>query len=59
VSEVQTYGETLQVLVDSAQRRLPEIERALKQAGLTHRGARLVPARMEQAFLSLIRQMEA
>jgi len=59
VSEVQTYGETLQVLVDSAQRRLPEIERLLRKSGLSYRGARVVPARMEQAFLSLIRQMEA
>ena len=59
VSEIQTYGETLHVLVDSAHRRLPEIERALKQVGLSYHGARVVPARMEQAFLSLIRQMEA
>lgn len=59
VNEIQTYGETLHILVDSAQRRLPEIKRALNQAGLSYRGMRAVPARMEQAFLSLISRMEA
>lgn len=58
VREIQTYGETLHILVDSASRRQPQIERALKKAGLPYRGIRLAPARMEQAFLSLIRGLE-
>lgn len=55
VLELQTYGELLHVLVDSSKHRAREIERALKKAGLTHRGVRPVPVRMEQAFISLIR----
>lgn len=58
VLEVQTYGELLHVLVDSAEKRLSEIEKALEQNGLSYRGARLAPARMEEAFISLIKRME-
>jgi ABC-2 type transport system ATP-binding protein len=59
VLEVQTYGDLLHVLVDSAQDRLPEIEAALEKQALTHKGARRATARMEQAFISLIRRMDA
>jgi ABC-2 type transport system ATP-binding protein len=59
VREVQTYGEALHLLVDSGKRRLPEIERALKKAGCPYRAIRVAPARMEEAFISLIRRMEA
>jgi HPt (histidine-containing phosphotransfer) domain-containing protein len=55
---VQTYGELLHVLVDSAEKRLSEIEKALEQNGLSYRGVRLAPARMEEAFISLIKRME-
>jgi len=58
VREVQTYGEALHLLVDSGRRRLPEIERALKKNGGC-RAIRIAPARMEEAFISLIRRMEA
>jgi ABC-2 type transport system ATP-binding protein len=58
VHEVQTYGETLHLLVDSGKQRLPEVEKALKKAGVGCRGIRIAPARMEEAFISLIRQME-
>jgi len=58
VREVQTYGESLHLLVDSGERRLPEIERALRKAGIRQRGIRIAPARMEEAFISLIRGME-
>ncbi|MFH1636040.1 MAG: ABC transporter ATP-binding protein [Chloroflexota bacterium] len=58
VLEVQTYGEALHVLVDSAKKRLPKIEKALKQQGIAYHGARLAPARMEEAFISLIRKIE-
>jgi ABC-2 type transport system ATP-binding protein len=58
VLEVQTYGELLHVLVDSAERRLPEIEAALKEQGLACQSARRVQARMEEAFISLIRRLD-
>ncbi len=59
VFEVQTYGEALHVLVDNAEQRLPEITAVLTQAGIDYSGARPAPTRMEEAFISLIRQMEA
>ena len=59
VLEVQTYGELLHVLVDSAEKRLPELAAALDAGGIIVRGMRPAPARMEQAFISLIRRMEA
>lgn len=59
VFEVQTYGEALHVLVDNAGQRLPEITAVLTAAGIAYSGARPAPTRMEEAFISLIRQMEA
>ncbi|MCB9134526.1 MAG: ABC transporter ATP-binding protein [Anaerolineales bacterium] len=59
VLEVQTYGELIHVLVDSAAQRLPELSAALAASRITVRGIRPAPARMEQAFISLIRQAEA
>ncbi|HUH98501.1 MAG TPA: ABC transporter ATP-binding protein [Anaerolineales bacterium] len=59
VREAQTYGESIHLLVDSARRRLPEIERALKKSRLAYRSIRVAPARMEEAFISLIRKLEA
>jgi ABC-2 type transport system ATP-binding protein len=59
VSEIQTYGEALHLLVDSADQRLPEIK-ALLEANNLHVGElRQAPARMEEAFISWIRQMDA
>lgn len=57
VMEVQTYGESLHLLVDSAKKRLPELKKALDKHDITYRGIRRAPARMEEAFISLIRQM--
>jgi ABC-2 type transport system ATP-binding protein len=59
VLEVQTYGELLHVLVDSAEKRLPEIEAALKEHALAYSGARRARTRMEEAFISLITRLEA
>ena len=58
VREVQTYGESLHLLVDSGARRMPEIETSLKKAGIEVRSIRIAPARMEEAFISLIRRLE-
>jgi len=59
VREAQTYGESIHLLVDSGKRRLPEIERVLKKEKLAYRSIRIAPARMEEAFISLIRRLEA
>lgn len=55
--ELQTYGEMLHLLVDSAERRLPEVTAVLDAAQLSYRSVRVVPPRMEQAFMSLIQSM--
>jgi ABC-2 type transport system ATP-binding protein len=59
VKEAQTYGESIHLLVDFGKRRLPEIERAMKKSRLKYRSIRIAPARMEEAFISLIRKLEA
>ena len=59
VHEAQTYGESIHLLVDSGKRRLPEIQRVLKKSGIGYRSIRIAPARMEEAFISLIRKLEA
>jgi ABC-2 type transport system ATP-binding protein len=59
VREVQTYGESLHLLVDSGEQRLPEIQAALKKLGVSYRTIRTAPARMEEAFISLIQKLEA
>ena len=58
VLEVQTYGESLHVLVDSGKKRLPQIEQALNKQDIVYQNARIAPTRMEEAFISLIRQMD-
>jgi ABC-2 type transport system ATP-binding protein len=57
VLEVQTYGEALHILVDSYVKRLPQVEDVLKENRIAYHGVRPVPARMEEAFISLIRQL--
>ena len=59
VREAQTYGEAVNLLVDKGSKRLPEIERALKKSRVKYRSVRIAPVRMEEAFISLIRRMEA
>lgn len=58
VKEIQTYGNSLHLLVDSWEARLPQIERALIDNGVKYRAIRPAPVRMEEAFISLIRKME-
>ena len=58
VHEAQTYGEAINLLVDNGEKRLPEIERILKKSNIKYRSIRIAPARMEEAFISLIRRME-
>ena len=58
VREVQTYGETIHLLVDNGKRRLKEIERFLKTEHIPYRSIRIAPVRMEEAFISRIRHLE-
>ena len=58
VHEAQTYGEAVNLLVDDGQKRLPQIESILKKSNIKYRSIRIAPARMEEAFISLIRRME-
>ena len=58
VLEIQTYGESLHMLVDSADQRLSEIQDALDSQAVDYRSIRRAPARMEEAFISLIRGLE-
>ena len=56
VKELQTYGDKLHVFVDDAARRRSEIEAALASHGIGHYEIRKIEVRMEEAFISLIRQ---
>jgi ABC-2 type transport system ATP-binding protein len=58
VLEVQTYGAMLHVFVDDIDRRRTEIEAALAAQGITCQGMREIEPRMEEAFISLIRQQK-
>jgi ABC-2 type transport system ATP-binding protein len=56
VLEVQTYGEKLHIFVDDTARRTAQIEAALAAHGITHDPIREIDARMEEAFISLVRR---
>ena len=58
VHEAQTYGEAVNLLVDDGKKRLSEIEAVLNKSKIGYRSIRIAPARMEEAFISLIRRME-
>ena len=58
VHQVLTYGESLHLLVDDAGERLPEIKAHLEKEGLGYRALRRTRPRMEEAFLSLVRDRE-
>ena len=59
VSEAQTYGESVHLLVDSGERRMTQVRHALEAENIPYRSIRIAPARMEEAFISLMRKMEA
>jgi len=56
VLEVQTYGDLLHIFVDDATRRMPEVAQALASQAIRAEGLRRTQARMEEAFVSLIRR---
>jgi ABC-2 type transport system ATP-binding protein len=58
VLEVQTYGDLLHVLVDSAAVRGAQVQAALAAQGIGSAGLRQTRPRMEEAFISIIRRQE-
>ncbi len=56
VAEVQTYGDAIHLFVDDAERRMPEVQRALEVAGVPVEAIRKTPPRIEEAFISIIRR---
>jgi ABC-2 type transport system ATP-binding protein len=56
VLEVQTYGDLLHIFVDDANGRAPAIGSKLKEAGIVVQNMRQTRPRMEEAFISLIRE---
>ncbi|MGD8813159.1 MAG: ABC transporter ATP-binding protein [Anaerolineales bacterium] len=59
VLEVQTYGDVMRIFLDSAEKRLPALENLLRANNIAYRGLRRRLAGMEEAFVSLIRRVEA
>lgn len=57
VLEVQTYGEAFHLLVDDGEKRLPQIEQVLSEKDIPYESIRQATARMEEAFISLVRRM--
>lgn len=58
VLETQTYGDLLRIFVDDGDLRLPEVKAALEAQSIQAVGLRRSQARMEEAFISLIRQQQ-
>jgi ABC-2 type transport system ATP-binding protein len=58
VLEVQTYGDLLHIFVDDAEQRIPQIKAALTDQSIQAEGLRQTQARMEEAFISLIRRQQ-
>jgi len=58
VQEVQSYGEALHILVDSASRRSKSIKKILSKEKILILEMREISPRMEEAFISFIRKMD-
>ncbi len=58
VLEVQTYGDLLHIFVDNAAQRTPQVKEALASQSIQAEGLRQTQARMEEAFISLIRRQQ-
>lgn len=56
VLEVQTYGDLLHIFVDDPARRMANIRERLQAEGVGIRAMRTTRPRMEEAFISLVRQ---
>ena len=58
VGELQVYGDLLHVFVDDAHQRISQVRTALETSGVQIKGLRVVQPRMEEAFISLIRERQ-
>jgi hypothetical protein len=58
VKEIQIYGESLHILVESVEIQLPQIKSTLDEHNIKYHNVRQTSARMEEAFISLIKQIE-
>ncbi len=58
ILEIQSYGEALHILVDSAEKHLRIIEKSLQKHHLDILEIRVISPRMEEAFISIIRKMD-
>jgi ABC-2 type transport system ATP-binding protein len=58
VTEVQTYGEALHLLVEDGKTQFEQIESSFQSENIKVKSIRLAPTRMEEAFISLIRRLE-
>ena len=58
VNEIQVYGESLHILVDSVDIQLPQIKSILNEHDIEYHNVRKTSARMEEAFISLIKKIE-
>jgi ABC-2 type transport system ATP-binding protein len=58
VLEVQTYGDLLHIFVDDAGQRMPRIREALAERSIRAEDLRQTRARMEEAFIWLIRRQQ-
>jgi ABC-2 type transport system ATP-binding protein len=56
IDELQTYGDLLHVFVEDAHQAVPRLQDTLAQAGIAFEDLRVTLPRMEEAFISLIRQ---
>ncbi len=59
VLEVQTFGDLIHIFVDSADRCEPAILQALANVKIEAQNVRRTQPRMEEAFISLVRRIEA
>jgi ABC-2 type transport system ATP-binding protein len=59
VHEVQSYGQLLHVFVDDVETGMPLLRKTLEENGIEIEMMREVDPRVEEAFISLIRQREA
>jgi ABC-2 type transport system ATP-binding protein len=58
VLEVQSYGNKLRVFMEDGEASLADFEKSLTERGIEFRGLRKVDPSMEEAFISLIHQLE-
>lgn len=58
VSEVQTFGDRLNIVLGSASRDLADVRTTLAAKGVTVRTARVIPPSLENVFISLLTKPE-